>query len=64
MSVAMNMNCTHGVRLFGPNPPPCDQCDLAWCESAHRVAVSRLAKVDKNLAIVRARIAGRSHAEV
>lgn len=25
-------NCHHGIRLFGPNPPPCIQCELAWCE--------------------------------
>lgn len=25
-------NCSHGVRLFGPNPPSCVQCELAWCE--------------------------------
>lgn len=24
-------NCQHGVRLFGANPPPCIQCELAWC---------------------------------
>lgn len=24
--------CSHGIRLFGANPPPCVQCELAWCE--------------------------------
>lgn len=28
----MSENCQHGVRLFGSNPPPCTQCELAWCE--------------------------------
>jgi hypothetical protein len=23
-------NCYHGVRMMGPNPPPCLECEIIW----------------------------------
>jgi hypothetical protein len=55
--LAASRNCEHGVRLFGANPPPCVQCELAWCEMMLPVKKAAYEKAKAELEDVRRRAA-------
>lgn len=53
----LQRTCSHGVRLFGPSPPPCIQCEIAWCEMMLPVKKAAYEKAKAELEDVRRRAA-------
>lgn len=55
-------SCQYGIRLFGPKPPPCVQCELAWCEMMLPVKKAAYEKAKEELDDVRRRAAAVTNA--